>query len=122
MPLYGIAIRLGLDRRVGLLFAGSYLLHPLLQTATLYDFHPDAFVPLFAAGSFWALLELDHIRELKVIGRESLEFVTIGPMSAYRDLPKLVVETGVVVRRVESLDHTLEAAFEHVTAAGTRRL
>ena len=69
-----------------------------------------------------ALLGLDHIRELKVIGAESLEFVTIGPTRAYRDLPKLVVETGVVVRRVESLDHTLEAAFKHVTAAGTRRL
>jgi ABC-2 type transport system ATP-binding protein len=69
-----------------------------------------------------ALLGLDHIRELKVIGPESLEFVTIGPKSAYRELPKLVVETGVVVRRVESLDHTLEAAFTHVTAAGTRRL
>jgi ABC-2 type transport system ATP-binding protein len=69
-----------------------------------------------------ALLGLDHIRELKVIGSESLEFVTIGPTRAYRDLPKLVVETGVVVRRVESLDHTLEAAFKHVTAAGTRRL
>ncbi|MGD8413907.1 MAG: ABC transporter ATP-binding protein [Candidatus Latescibacterota bacterium] len=69
-----------------------------------------------------ALLGLEHIRELKVIGPDSLEFVTIGPESAYRELPKLVVETGVVVRRVESLDHTLEAAFEHVTAAGTRRL
>jgi ABC-2 type transport system ATP-binding protein len=69
-----------------------------------------------------ALLGLDHIRELKVTGPEALEFVTIGPESAYRELPKLVVETGVAVRRVESLDHTLEAAFEHVTAAGSRRL
>ena len=60
VPLYGIAVRLGLDRRAGLFFAGSYLLHPLLQTATLYDFHPDAFVPLFATGAFWALLEIDH--------------------------------------------------------------
>jgi ABC-2 type transport system ATP-binding protein len=69
-----------------------------------------------------ALLDLDHIRELKVTGPEALEFVTIGPESAYRELPRLVVETGVVVRRVESLDHTLEAAFAHVTAAGSRRL
>jgi len=60
LPLYGVALRLGLDRRVGLLLAGSYLLHPLLQVATLYDFHPDAFVPLFALGSFWAFLALDE--------------------------------------------------------------
>jgi ABC-2 type transport system ATP-binding protein len=38
------------------------------------------------------------------------------------ELPRLVVETGVVVRRVDSLDHSLEAAFKHVTAAGARRL
>jgi ABC-2 type transport system ATP-binding protein len=69
-----------------------------------------------------ALLGLDHIRELKVIGENTLEFVTIRPEKAYRELPQLVVETGVVVRRVESLDHSLEAAFTHVTAAGSRRL
>jgi ABC-2 type transport system ATP-binding protein len=69
-----------------------------------------------------ALVELDHIRELKVIGDEALEFVTIRPEKAYRELPRLVVESGVAVRRVESLDHSLEAAFAHVTAAGSRRL
>jgi ABC-2 type transport system ATP-binding protein len=69
-----------------------------------------------------ALLGLNHIRELKVTGPESLEFVTIRPDSVYRELPRLVVETGVVVRRLESLDQTLEAAFTHVTAAGSRRL
>lgn len=69
-----------------------------------------------------ALLGLDHIRELKVVGEKTLEFVTIRPEKAYRELPRLVVETGVVVRRVESLDHSLEAAFTHVTAAGSRRL
>jgi ABC-2 type transport system ATP-binding protein len=69
-----------------------------------------------------ALLGLDHVQELKVIGAEALEFVTIRPESAYRELPGLVVETGVVVRRVDSLDHSLEAAFAHVTAAGSRRL
>jgi ABC-2 type transport system ATP-binding protein len=69
-----------------------------------------------------ALLGLDHIRELKVIGEKTLEFVTIRPEKAYRELPQLVVKTGVAVRRVESLDHSLEAAFTHVTAAGSRRL
>ena len=69
-----------------------------------------------------ALLAMPHIRELKVLGEDSLEFVTIQPDAAYRELPGLVVETGVVVRRVDSLDHSLEAAFKHVTAAGARRL
>lgn len=69
-----------------------------------------------------ALLDLPHIRELKVTHSELLEFVTVDPVSAYKELPRLVVDTGVVVRRVESLDHSLEAAFRHVTAVGTRRL
>jgi ABC-2 type transport system ATP-binding protein len=69
-----------------------------------------------------ALLAMPHIRELKVLGENSLEFVTIQPDAAYRELPRIVVETGVVVHRVDSLDHSLEAAFKHVTAAGARRL
>ncbi|NIO29799.1 MAG: ATP-binding cassette domain-containing protein [Candidatus Latescibacteria bacterium] len=69
-----------------------------------------------------ALLGLSHIQELKVVGSKALEFVTVRPESAYRELPGLVLKTGVVVRRIESLDHSLEAAFAHVTAAGSRRL
>ena len=69
-----------------------------------------------------ALLDLEHIRELKVNGEDTLEFVTVRPESAYQELPGLVVKTGVVVQRLESLDHTLEAAFAHVTAVGTHRL
>ena len=69
-----------------------------------------------------ALLGLSHIRELKMVGPQALEFVTVEPESAYRELPKLVVESGVVVRRGESLDHSLEAVFTHVTAVGSRRL
>ena len=69
-----------------------------------------------------ALIGLAHIQELKVLGPEALEFVTVKPEAAYRELAALVVETGVPVRRVESIDHTLEAAFTHVTAVGSRRL
>jgi len=69
-----------------------------------------------------ALLGFSHIRELKVTNKELLEFVTVDPESAYRELPRLVIETGAVVCRVESLDHSLEAAFNHVTAVGSRRL
>lgn len=68
------------------------------------------------------LLGLSHVRELKVAGPEALEFVTIAPESAYRELPKLVMESGVVVRQVTSLDHSLESVFTHVTAVGSRRL
>ena len=68
------------------------------------------------------LLGLSHVRELKVAGPDVLEFVTIEPESAYRELPKLVMESGVVVRRVTSLDHSLESVFTHVTAVGSRRL
>jgi len=57
-----------------------------------------------------------------VTNKELLEFVTVDPESAYRELPRLVIETGAVVCRVESLDHSLEAAFNHVTAVGSRRL
>jgi ABC-2 type transport system ATP-binding protein len=69
-----------------------------------------------------ALLGLPHVEELKIVGPEALEFVTVRPESAYRELPHLVVSTGVAVRRVDSLDHSLEAAFRHVTAVGSRRL
>jgi ABC-2 type transport system ATP-binding protein len=69
-----------------------------------------------------ALLGLSHVEKLKIVGPETVEFVTVRPESAYRELPGLVVKTGVVVRRVESLDHSLEAAFTHVTAVGSRRL
>jgi ABC-2 type transport system ATP-binding protein len=69
-----------------------------------------------------AMLGLSHVRELKVADNNLLEFVTVDPESAYRELPGLVVETGVVVRTVKSLDQSLEAAFNHVTAVGSRRL
>lgn len=69
-----------------------------------------------------ALIALSHIQELKVLGPDTLEFVTVKPEAAYRELAALVVDTGVPVRRVESIDHTLEAAFTHVTAVGSRRL
>ncbi len=69
-----------------------------------------------------ALMSRPHVIELKVVGENSLEFVTDRPEVAYKELPALVNETGVLVRRVETLDNTLEAVFRHVTAAGSRRL
>ncbi|HMB68009.1 MAG TPA: ABC transporter ATP-binding protein, partial [bacterium] len=69
-----------------------------------------------------ALIGLEHVQEIRLFGDGELEFVTVQPDRAYRELPALVVETGVAVRRVETLDHKLEAVFAQVTEAGSRRL
>jgi len=68
-----------------------------------------------------ALLELPHVLEVKV-SEEWVECVTSRPEAAYRELPALVVRVGTPVRRVETLDNTLEAVFKHVTSVGTHRL
>ncbi len=66
-----------------------------------------------------ALLQLPHISEVKVVDEQRLEFITEHPEVAYRELVGVVRESGVLVRRVETLDNGLEAVFRHVTAAGT---
>jgi ABC-2 type transport system ATP-binding protein len=115
-----------LTDRVGVLASGRLLgfgpVHRLLQD--LRDRHPHrvhlvADQPRRLAS---ALLECDHVLELRLIGGDRLEFVTERPDTAYRELAGLVVKTGVVVRTVETLDNTLEAVFTHVTEAGARRL
>jgi ABC-2 type transport system ATP-binding protein len=68
------------------------------------------------------LVGLPHVRELKVVGGDQIEFVTDRPEIAYRELAQAVVRTGTPIRRLETLDNTLEAVFRHVTAGGTRRL
>lgn len=68
------------------------------------------------------LLELDHIQEVRILADDELEFVTTRPESAYRELAQRIAETEVAVTRLESLDQKLEAVFEHVTEAGSRRL
>ncbi len=115
-----------LTDRVGILAHGRLLGFGRIQDllVDLRDRHPHR-VRIHAGdprrlGS--ALLELPHVREIRVIGRDGLEFVTAHPEAAYRELADLVARTGVPVRRVETLDNTLEAVFRHVTAAGTRRL
>jgi ABC-2 type transport system ATP-binding protein len=112
--------------RVGVLAGGRLLgfgkVDRLLQG--IRDDHPHRIVlqvddPRRLAGS---LIALDHVHEVRVIAEGELEFVTVKPDRAYRELPALVVETGVAVRRVETLEHTLEAVFTEVTGAGSRRL
>jgi ABC-2 type transport system ATP-binding protein len=111
---------------VGILAHGRLLgfgkVHTLVRK--IRDDHPHRVV-LHAADPrslAVALLALPHIQQIRIISDTAVEFVTVEPESAYRELPRLVVETGIPVHRVESLDHTLEAAFAHVTAVGTRRL
>ncbi len=68
------------------------------------------------------LLQRPHVREVRVAGPEGLEFVTEHPEVAYRELAALAVEHDLLIRRLETLDNTLEAVFRHVTAAGAARL
>ncbi|GJM44736.1 MAG: ABC transporter ATP-binding protein [Gemmatimonadota bacterium] len=115
-----------LTDRVGVLANGRLLgfgrLDQLLSE--LRDDHPhrirlrvDAPRPLAVE-----LLSLEHVRELRILGEDSLEFTTVKPDEAYRDLPAVVVRTGAVVRDVRSDDHSLENVFREVTASGSRRL
>jgi ABC-2 type transport system ATP-binding protein len=69
-----------------------------------------------------ALLARDHVKEVRILGPEGVEFVTGKPDLAYRELAAIVADTGIMIRRVETLDNGLEAVFRHVTAAGSRRL
>ena len=39
----------------GVLFAGTYLLYPVVQWANSYEFHPDTFIVPFLLTAFWAL-------------------------------------------------------------------
>ena len=68
------------------------------------------------------LLALPHVREIRVLAGDRIEFVTDRPEVAYRELPGLVTASGTAVRRLEALDDGLEAVFRHVTEAGTKRL
>src|SRR3990170_9095612 len=55
LPLYLIASkRLG-SEKWGLVFATLYLLNPALQGVNWYDFHPEAFLPLFFLLSLYSL-------------------------------------------------------------------
>jgi len=63
-----------------------------------------------------------HVREVRVAGADRLVFVTERPESFYETFPRLVVDSGCLVRGMITPDNALEAVFTHVTATGTRRL
>jgi ABC-2 type transport system ATP-binding protein len=115
-----------LTNLVGVLAHGRLLgfgtVHSMLQK--IRDDHPHRIaLHVDDARKFGQmLLALPHVNEVKVSGTTLLEFVTVRPEVVYRELPGLIVEAGAVVRRVESLDHSLESVFAHVTATGSKRL
>ena len=115
-----------LTDRVGVLAHGRLLGFGRIQTLLreLRDRHPHRIQlqvddpRVLGQG----LLDLPHIQELKITDSNHLEFVTDHPEVAYRELSRVIVASGTVVRRVETLDNTLEAVFAHVTSVGTHRL
>ena len=56
-PLYQIGLRFGLNRAMAMIPALSWLMHPMIQSANLYDFHPDALAPFFVLMTFLAMLD-----------------------------------------------------------------
>ncbi len=68
-----------------------------------------------------SLVSLEHVRTL-AIDHDAVEFVTDQPDSAYKEIGRIVLQSGIRVHRVETLDASLEAVFTHVTEGGTRRL
>lgn len=115
-----------LTDRVGILAHGRLLGFGRIQELLLElrDRHPHR-VHVAAADPRTlgaALVGLPHVRELKMTGGDQLEFVTDRPEIAYRELAQAAVAASTPIRRLETLDNTLEAVFRHVTAGGTRRL
>ncbi len=115
-----------LTDRVGVLAHGRLLGYGRVDSLLrqLRDRHPHRILLLVDDPRTFAsaLMGLPHVSELRVVGENTLEFVTTRPEVAYRELAELIVRTGILVRRVETLDNTLEAVFRHVTAAGSQRL
>lgn len=68
------------------------------------------------------LIRLPHVSEIRLVSDHVVEFVSEQPEVAYKEIPALLSRSGVLARRLRTMDDTLEAVFTHVTQAGTRRL
>lgn len=115
-----------LTQRVAVLGRGRLLGFGEIQEilATLRDRHPHR-VRIETADPrafVVALLARPHVREARLVDENAVEFVTDTPSVAYAELGQLVAGTGILVRRIETLDAGLEAVFRHVTQAGARHL
>jgi uncharacterized membrane protein len=54
-PIFKLANEYAGGRTVGLLFSTAYLIYPATQYVNWYDFHVEAFIPLFSACAFYYL-------------------------------------------------------------------
>ncbi len=115
-----------LTQQVGVLARGRLLglgrVDQLLDT--LRDRHPhrievDCDDPRRLAVE---LMALPHVREVQVVGRQSLECLSEAPGEAYRELTQIVARLGLVVRRIRTVEDSLETVFEQITSPGARRL
>jgi uncharacterized membrane protein len=55
VPIFKLANEYAGGRTVGLLFSTAYLIYPATQYVNLYDFHVEAFIPLFSAYALYYL-------------------------------------------------------------------
>jgi len=53
VPLYFLAAQELKDKAAGLMTAGLFLIYPPLHGSLMYDFHPEAFIPLFVFSAFY---------------------------------------------------------------------
>jgi len=99
LPLYWIA-RDEINRRVAFIFAGVYLLYPPLHGVNLFDFHPQAFLPVFFLFAFhyfkkekWTRYFLFVILALMVIEFVPLIVIFLGLYGLWvsrKELAKIV--------------------------------
>ncbi len=68
-----------------------------------------------------ALSALDHVVEVQ-IKEDAVEFVTVRPHEAYKDVAGLSARLAHPIRGLITLNDSLETVFRHVTAAGSKRL
>lgn len=69
-----------------------------------------------------ALVGLEHVARVEMLGDTDVELLSTRPDVAYRELARAIASTQVVVRQVRSDDDSLDAVFRSLTEAGARHL
>ncbi len=62
VPIYKLAKEYAGGRVVGLVFAAAYLIYPATQYVNIYDFHVQAFLPLFFSFTIYYLTKENWLR------------------------------------------------------------
>lgn len=60
LPLYLIGLEKFNDKKIALIFSISYLITPKLWQANFFDFHQEAFLPLFLFATFYNLIKKNY--------------------------------------------------------------